>query len=98
MKSILENYTGIIKDKLLAWQIQDYIGKNYPLFDSCYQVFLNECKNLSLKNSTINKVNSFELKNKISNSNTFEDASNVLIASALMVRRSQIQIDDRIYS
>jgi len=32
------------------------------------------------------------------NSNTFEDASNVLIASALMVRRSQIQIDDRIYS
>jgi thiol-disulfide isomerase/thioredoxin len=76
MKSILENYSGIIKDKLLAWQIQDYIGKNYPLFDSCYQVFLNECKNLSLKNSTINKVNSFELKNKISNSNTFEEILN----------------------
>jgi hypothetical protein len=32
------------------------------------------------------------------NSNTFNDASNVLIASALMVRRSQIQIDDRIYN
>lgn len=73
MKSILENYTGIIKDKLLAWQIQDYIGKNYPLFDSCYQMFLNECKDLSLKNSTINKVTSFELKNKISNSIKFEE-------------------------
>lgn len=73
MKSILENYTGIIKDKLLAWQIQDYIGKNYILFDSCYQVFLNECKDLSLKNATINKVNSFALKNKISNSFKFEE-------------------------
>lgn len=73
MKSILENYTGIIKDKLLAWQIQDYIGKNYLLFDSCYQVFLNECKDLSLKNATINKVNSFALKNKISNSIKFEE-------------------------
>ena len=76
MKSILENYTGIIKDKLLAWQIQDYIGKNYKLFDSCYQVFLNECKDLSLKNATINKVNSFELKNKISNSIKFEEILN----------------------
>lgn len=28
----------------------------------------------------------------------FEDASNVLIASGFMVRRSQIQIDERIYS
>jgi thiol-disulfide isomerase/thioredoxin len=73
MGSILENYTGIIRDKLLARQIQDYIGKNYPLFDSCYQVFLNECKDLSLKNTTINKVNSFELKNKISNSFKFEE-------------------------
>jgi thiol-disulfide isomerase/thioredoxin len=73
IKSILENYTGIIRDKLLAWQIQDYIGKNYTLFDSCYQVFLNECKDLSLKNATINKVNSFDLKNKISNSIKFED-------------------------
>ena len=76
MKSILENYTGIIKDKLLAWQIQDYIGKNYTLFDSCYQVFLNECKDLSLKNATINKVNSFALKNKISNSIKFEEILN----------------------
>ena len=73
MKSILENYTGIIKDKLLAWQIQDYIGKNYPLFDSCYQVFLNECKNISFKNAIINKVNSFEQKSKISNSIKFDE-------------------------
>ena len=73
MKSILENYSGIIKDKLLAWLIQDYIGKNYSLFDPCYQMFLNECKNLSLKNRTINKVNSFELKNKISTSIKFEE-------------------------
>lgn len=76
IKSILENYAGIIKDKLLAWQIQDYIGKNYPLFDSCYQVFLNECKDLSLKNATINKVNSFVLKNKISNSIKYEEILN----------------------
>ena len=32
------------------------------------------------------------------NSNTFESTSNQLIAAGLMVRRSQIQIDDRIYN
>lgn len=59
IKSILKNYSGIVKDKLLSWQIEDYIGKDYKSFDSCYQVFLVECKNLDLKNSVIKKVNSY---------------------------------------
>ena len=59
IKSILLNYSGIIKDKLLSWQISDYIGKNYPAFDSCYQVYLSECKNTDLKNQVIKKVNAY---------------------------------------
>ena len=31
------------------------------------------------------------------NTNTFEDSSNTLIGVGFMVRRSQIQIDERIY-
>jgi thiol-disulfide isomerase/thioredoxin len=59
MKSIIANYTGIIKDKLLSWQIEDYIGKNYPDFDSCYQAYLTVCNNKRLKNAVIKKVNAY---------------------------------------
>lgn len=59
IESILLNYSGIVKDKLLGWQIKDYIGKDYPAFDSCYQIFLRECKNQKIKKDVIYKVNAF---------------------------------------
>jgi len=57
--SITKNYSGIIRDKLLGWQIQDYIGKDYPAFDSCYKAFLLVCKNEKIKDGVIKKVNSY---------------------------------------
>jgi len=59
INSIVQNFSGIIKDKLLAWQIEDYIGHNNPDFDSCYQIFLSECKTTKLKNEIIKKVNAY---------------------------------------
>ncbi|TAG14426.1 MAG: hypothetical protein EAZ35_11525 [Sphingobacteriia bacterium] len=73
MKSILSNYTGIIKDKLLSWQIQDYIGQNFPAFDSCYKVFFVECKNKSFKNATIKKVESYIAPIQLANSIKLQD-------------------------
>ena len=57
--SILKNYIGLVRDRLMGWQIEDYIGKEYPSFDSCYQVFLIECNNSKIRNEVINKVISY---------------------------------------
>jgi len=73
MKSILTNYTGIVKDKLLSWQIQDYIDKDYQSFDSCYQVFLVECKNNSLRNAVTKKLNAYIKPLNISENIKVED-------------------------
>ena len=57
--SIIKNYSGIVRDKLLGWQIQDHIGKDCPAFDSCYKAFLLVCKNEQIKEGVIKKVNSY---------------------------------------
>jgi hypothetical protein len=43
----------------MGWQIEDYIGKDAPSFDSCYQVFLSECINTRIKKEVISKVDAF---------------------------------------
>lgn len=62
MNSILANYSGIIKDKLLTAQVTDYIGKDYPPFDSCYRVFMSVCKNETFKAGVKKKVNEYNQK------------------------------------
>lgn len=57
--TIMSNYTGVIRDRVLGWQIEDYIGRNHPSFDSCYNVFLYECKNEKVKKEVINRVSNF---------------------------------------
>ena len=59
VSTILKNYTGIIKDRVLGWGIEDYIGKRHPAFDSCYKVFLAECKNEKIKQEVVYKVESY---------------------------------------
>lgn len=65
MKSILSNYSGLIKDKLLTSQITDYIGRDYPQFDSCYGIYLKECKNEAFKAGVKKKID--EYRSKLSN-------------------------------
>ncbi len=63
-KSILENHTGLIKDRLLGWEISDYIGTKKPTFDSCYAIFLKECNNQRIKAEVIKKVKTYIPPNK----------------------------------
>jgi thiol-disulfide isomerase/thioredoxin len=66
INSIIKNFSGIVKDRLLAWQIEDYIGKAHPSFDTCYQIFLANCKNARIKKEVVNKVGFFIIpKNEI---------------------------------
>jgi len=57
--SIQKNYTGFMKDRLMGWQLNDYIGKNHPAFDSCYQIFLSECKNTKIEREVKNKLTAY---------------------------------------
>ncbi|MGX7688115.1 TlpA family protein disulfide reductase [Flectobacillus roseus] len=57
--SILKNHTGLIKDRLLGWEIIDYIGAKKPSFDSCYAIFLKECQNQRIKAEVVKKVKSY---------------------------------------
>lgn len=76
INSILSNYSGIIRDKLLAQFIADHIGKNDPSFDSCYQIFLSECKTTKLKNEVIKKFNAYIKPIKNLNTISLEDLLN----------------------
>lgn len=57
--SILKGHTGFMRDRLMGWQLNDYIGKNHPAFDSCYQIFLIECKNEKIKREVKNKLTAY---------------------------------------
>lgn len=84
LNSIMNNYSGIVRDRLLGWQIQDYIGKDYPAFDSCYKVFLMECKNEKIRDGVIKKVNSFV--------KPIKNISSILFSN--LVEQSMIQTPD----
>jgi thiol-disulfide isomerase/thioredoxin len=49
----------------MANSINQYIDKEYPAFDSIYNDFLMECKNSSIRQEVINKVEAFKLIPKI---------------------------------
>jgi thiol-disulfide isomerase/thioredoxin len=57
--SALINYNGLIRDRVLGWLIEDYIGKRHPSFDSCYAIFLKECKSLRIKSEVEKRVKSY---------------------------------------
>lgn len=71
--SILKNHTGLIKDRLLGWQIEDYVGTNKPAFDSCYAIFLKECNSQRIKAEVIKRVKSYVPPIKKGNNLTFKD-------------------------
>lgn len=60
--SIFRNYTGVLRDKLSGWHIEDYLDKSSLAFDSCYFVFLDSCRNLLIKNNVKAKVEEFRKK------------------------------------
>jgi thiol-disulfide isomerase/thioredoxin len=69
LKSIFEgsrqNYTGIIKDRLMGWNLEDFVDKKSLDFEECYQVFLKECQNQIIKNSVIKKVKATQKNNAV---------------------------------
>lgn len=54
--SAIKNYDGIVRDRLVGWLVEDYADKNYPGYDSIYNLFLQQCSNQVIKNSVIKKV------------------------------------------
>lgn len=60
-QTILQKYTGEMRDELMAEEILDYLGKKNPLFDSVYMVFINQCHNTDIKRFVVNKVNAYSL-------------------------------------
>lgn len=54
--SVLKNYEGIVRDRLIGWLVEDYADKNFPGYDSIYNLFLEKCNNQVIKNSAIKKV------------------------------------------
>jgi thiol-disulfide isomerase/thioredoxin len=74
--SILENYTGLIRDRTLGWEITDYLDKKQSAFDSCYAIFLKTCVNQKIKAEVIKKVKNYvPLIKKVSALN-FDDILN----------------------
>lgn len=71
--SILKNYTGLIKDRLLGWEIEDYVGTKKPAFDSCYAIFLKECSSQRIKAEVVKKVKSYVPPSKKGKSLTFDE-------------------------
>jgi thiol-disulfide isomerase/thioredoxin len=101
--TILKNYTGLVRDRLMGWEIEDYLGKDNPSFDSCYQVFLLECNNNQIRNEVVNKVDAYVKPihnlNKISlldllNISKLKDAADKKISLFSVIDDSAINLID----
>lgn len=71
-ETILKNYDGIIRDKLMAWQIEDYIGSNHPDFNKCYLEFIKICQSDVLKKTVRIKMASYVKKSVTSKKYTLD--------------------------
>lgn len=49
-KWAFNNLTGIVRDRILSWVIDDYKDKNITSYDSIYNVFLLNCQTIYYKN------------------------------------------------
>ena len=55
-KSIVSTYSGALRDKLMAWHIEDNAEHSTPCFDSVYHAFQNLCQSSYLKKGCMRKV------------------------------------------
>jgi thiol-disulfide isomerase/thioredoxin len=55
-KSIVNTYSGPLRDKLMSWHIEDYAEHNTSSFDSIYHVFQNLCQSPYIKRACLNKI------------------------------------------
>jgi thiol-disulfide isomerase/thioredoxin len=62
--SIQKNYTGIVKDELMAVKIKDYLGQTDPYFDTAYSIFLKQCQNENIKKFIQDKVLAYHYNKK----------------------------------
>jgi thiol-disulfide isomerase/thioredoxin len=54
--SIVNNHSGPLRDKLMAWLIEDNAEHNTACFDSIYHVFQNLCQSPYIKRGCLRKV------------------------------------------
>jgi thiol-disulfide isomerase/thioredoxin len=55
-KSIVNTYSGPLRDKLMAWHVEDNAEHNTACFDSIYHVFQNICQSPYIKKGCLRKV------------------------------------------
>ena len=60
-RTIQEEHTGLVRDRLSGWSLEDYIDKDYPGFDSLYTSFLLTCENQRIRTEVENKVSSYQM-------------------------------------
>lgn len=59
-----KNLTGLIRDRIMAWIIDDYKDRDFPSYDSVYNVFLSNCQTAKLRNWAVNQVEHYKRENK----------------------------------
>ena len=57
-------FSGLLRDRLMSWSLEDYKDKEFKTFDSLYQFFLKECKTERIKQEVIRDVESYQLSEK----------------------------------
>ena len=57
-------FSGLLRDRLMGWSLEDYKDKEFKTFDSLYQFFLKECKTERIKQEVIRDVEKYQLSEK----------------------------------